>query len=49
MLVRDFRKWDVTAVVINTVIGAGIFGLPSAGRETVLPLLDAYAGVMRSG
>ena len=39
MLVRDLRKWDVTALVINTVIGAGIFGLPSAA----FALLGAYS------
>lgn len=28
-LVRSMRLWDLVAVVINGVIGAGIFGLPS--------------------
>ena len=28
-LVRGLGRWDVTAVVINCIIGAGIFGLPS--------------------
>jgi basic amino acid/polyamine antiporter, APA family len=28
-LVRSIRKWDLTAVAVNSVIGAGIFGLPS--------------------
>lgn len=28
-LVRGIGRWDLTAIVINTVIGAGIFGLPS--------------------
>src|SRR5262249_29543373 len=28
-LIRSFRKWDLVAVTINAVIGAGIFGLPS--------------------
>ncbi|MDT4965463.1 MAG: hypothetical protein QOJ64_200 [Acidobacteriota bacterium] len=28
-LVRGIRKWDLVAVVINGIIGAGIFGLPS--------------------
>jgi APA family basic amino acid/polyamine antiporter len=28
-LVRSIRKWDLVAVTINSVIGAGIFGLPS--------------------
>jgi APA family basic amino acid/polyamine antiporter len=28
-LAREIRRWDVVAVAINGVIGAGIFGLPS--------------------
>jgi amino acid transporter len=28
-LIRSLRRWDVVAVTINGVIGAGIFGLPS--------------------
>src|SRR5580658_2382730 len=28
-LVRSMRRWDLVAVLINGVIGAGIFGLPS--------------------
>ncbi len=28
-LVRGIRKWDLVALVLNAVIGAGIFGLPS--------------------
>ena len=28
-LARSLRRWDVVAVVLNGVIGAGIFGLPS--------------------
>jgi APA family basic amino acid/polyamine antiporter len=28
-LLRGLRKWDLVALVINSVIGAGIFGLPS--------------------
>ena len=28
-LVRGLGRWDMTAVVINTIIGAGIFGLPA--------------------
>jgi len=27
-LVRGIGRWDFTAIVINTIIGAGIFGLP---------------------
>ncbi|MGQ0542303.1 MAG: APC family permease [Blastocatellia bacterium] len=28
-LVRGIGRWDLTAIAINTVIGAGIFGLPA--------------------
>jgi amino acid transporter len=28
-LIRGLRKWDLVALVINSVVGAGIFGLPS--------------------
>src|ERR1700756_3952230 len=28
-LVRGLRRWDLVAVTINGIIGAGIFGLPS--------------------
>ncbi|MFZ1702299.1 MAG: amino acid permease [Pyrinomonadaceae bacterium] len=28
-LVRGLGRWDFTAVVLNTIIGAGIFGLPA--------------------
>lgn len=28
-LIRSIRRWDLVAVTINAVIGAGIFGLPS--------------------
>src|SRR6266404_6085066 len=28
-LVRSIRRWDLVAVTINAVIGAGIFGLPA--------------------
>src|SRR5215510_10180289 len=28
-LVRAIRRWDLVAVAINSIIGAGIFGLPS--------------------
>jgi APA family basic amino acid/polyamine antiporter len=29
-LIRGIRRWDLVAVVINAIIGAGIFGLPSS-------------------
>src|SRR5215475_8886381 len=28
-LVRGIRRWDLVAFVINGIVGAGIFGLPS--------------------
>ena len=28
-LVREIRKWDLVALGVNVVVGAGIFGLPS--------------------
>lgn len=28
-LVRALRRWDLTALAVNAIIGAGIFGLPS--------------------
>src|SRR6516225_3632160 len=28
-LIRSIRKWDLVAVTVNAVMGAGIFGLPS--------------------
>src|SRR5215470_3882273 len=28
-LVRGVRRWDLVALMINCIIGAGIFGLPS--------------------
>ena len=28
-LIRSIRRWDLVAVTVNAVIGAGIFGLPS--------------------
>jgi amino acid transporter len=38
-LLRGLRKWDVVALVINSVVGAGIFGLPSQ----VFALAGAYS------
>ena len=34
-LVRGFRRWDLVALVLNTIIGAGIFGLPSTVQAHV--------------
>jgi basic amino acid/polyamine antiporter, APA family len=38
-LIRGIGRWDLTAIVINTVIGAGIFGLPSK----VAALIGSYS------
>jgi basic amino acid/polyamine antiporter, APA family len=38
-LIRGISRWDLTAIVINTVIGAGIFGLPSK----VAALIGSYS------
>jgi basic amino acid/polyamine antiporter, APA family len=36
-LVRGIRRWDLVAVTINAVIGAGIFGLPSQVHALIGP------------
>jgi basic amino acid/polyamine antiporter, APA family len=36
-LVRGIRRWDLVAVTINAVIGAGIFGLPSQVYKLIGP------------
>ena len=38
-LIRGIRKWDLVAVTINGIIGAGIFGLPSK----VYSLIGSYS------
>ena len=38
-LIRGIGRWDLTALVINSVIGAGIFGLPSK----IYALLGTYS------
>src|SRR6267142_392621 len=38
-LLRGIRKWDLLAVVINAIIGAGVFGLPSK----VYALIGSYS------
>ena len=43
-LVRGIRRWDLVAVMINAIIGAGIFGLPSRVFAQVGPYsLIAFA------
>lgn len=38
-LVRGIGRWDLTAIAVNTIIGAGIFGLPSK----VQTLIGSYS------
>jgi len=38
-LVRGIRRWDLVAIAINGIIGAGIFGLPSK----VYSLIGTYS------
>src|SRR5215831_3041151 len=38
-LIRGIRRWDLVAVAINGIIGAGIFGLPS----NVFALIGPYS------
>jgi basic amino acid/polyamine antiporter, APA family len=38
-LVRGIRRWDLVAIAINSIIGAGIFGLPSK----VYSLIGTYS------
>ncbi len=38
-LVRGISRWDLTAIAVNTIIGAGIFGLPSK----VTALIGGYS------
>ncbi len=34
-LVRALTRWDLTALAVNQIIGAGIFGLPSAAAAVM--------------
>src|SRR5262245_56062754 len=36
-LIRGIRRWDLVAMSINGIIGAGIFGLPSQAHALVGP------------
>src|SRR2546426_12840197 len=38
-LIRGIRRWDLVAIAINGIIGAGIFGLPSK----VFSLIGPYS------
>src|SRR5215831_9093155 len=49
-LVREIRRWDLIAFVMNGIVGAGIFGLPSqvyrlAGTASVFAFLACAAVV----
>ena len=49
-LIRAMGRWTLTALVINSIIGSGIFGLPSVvagylGRQSPLAYLVAAAGI----
>src|ERR1019366_6970847 len=49
-LVRSLRRWDLVGVVLNGVIGAGIFGLPSkvfglAGSYSIIAFVVCAAFV----
>jgi len=49
-LIRAMGRWTLTALVINSIIGSGIFGLPSVvagylGRQSPLAYLAAAAGI----
>lgn len=49
-LVRAIGRWSLTALVVNSVIGSGVFGLPSTvagllGRISPLAVLFAGAGM----
>jgi basic amino acid/polyamine antiporter, APA family len=46
LFIRSIGKWTLTALVINSIIGSGIFGLPSEltrllGRASPLAMLVA--------
>src|ERR1700674_2103748 len=49
-LIRAMGRWTLTALVINSIIGSGIFGLPSVvagymGKQSPLAYLIAAAGI----
>ena len=49
-LVATLGRWDLTTLVVNTVIGGGIFGLPMlvaglVGTSSLLPYIAAAAGI----
>src|SRR5882672_6634931 len=49
-LVRAIGRWSLAALIVNCIIGSGIFGLPSViaasvGRASVLAVLLAGAAI----
>jgi basic amino acid/polyamine antiporter, APA family len=49
-LIRALGRWTLTALVINSTVGSGIFGLPSVvagdvGRQSPIAYLIAAAGI----
>jgi len=49
-LVRAISRWSLVALVVNSIIGSGVFGLPSVvasllGRNSVLAVLLAGAAI----
>src|SRR5258708_40368562 len=49
-LVRTIGRWSLAALMVNTMIGASIFGLPALiaarlGRSSPLGFLVAFAGI----
>ncbi|MFY9646273.1 MAG: amino acid permease, partial [Terriglobales bacterium] len=49
-LVRAIGRWSLAALVINSIIGSGIFGLPATvagllGKRSVLAVLIAGAAM----
>jgi amino acid transporter len=50
-LIRGLRRWDLVALVINSIIGAGIFGLPArvfalAGTYSLLAYVVAAIAIV---
>ncbi|HEY8716402.1 MAG TPA: amino acid permease, partial [Candidatus Acidoferrum sp.] len=49
-LIRTIGRWSLTALIVNSIIGGGIFGLPSVvagrlGKFATLGYLLAAAGI----
>jgi len=50
-LLRTIGRWSFTALIVNTIIGSGIFGIPSelnaiVGRASPIAMLLAGLGLM---